>query len=241
MPEKLSASNAARLMACPASANLELAIPNWQQPARVVGGAADTGTDHHTHFESLFQMSGTDILNYAELLAYVGALRKTRRFKVLTEYKMETWWLKKPNTTTADLVLHTQDELHILDPKTGKIPVYAFGNEQLLTYAACASPLAPKAKKVTLHILQPWADSGITSWEVDTNQIKAHMNAMAEAERKILAGDTTFGPSDHCTFCPANPHGRGAKGKPFCPAMLQVLYPHNRVDEDEVLAMLKEN
>ena len=32
MPERFSASNAAKHMACPASANLELAIPNYQPP-----------------------------------------------------------------------------------------------------------------------------------------------------------------------------------------------------------------
>lgn len=45
----------------------------------------------------------------------------------------------------------------------------------------------------------------------------------------------TFSPGDHCKFCPANPHGRGAKGKPYCPAMMGLLYPQPAVNYDEML------
>jgi hypothetical protein len=57
-----------------------------------------------------------------------------------------------------------------------------------------------------------------------------------KAEALVLAGDTTFGPSDSCTFCPANPHGRGSKGRPFCPAQMQMLYP-DKTNEAEILAL----
>ena len=58
------------------------------------------------------------------------------------------------------------------------------------------------------------------------------------AEAHILAGSTTFSPGDHCKFCPANPQGRGAKGKPYCPAMMSLLYPQPAVDYDQMLEEL---
>lgn len=234
MAERFSASSAARHMACPASANLELAIPNYVPPVRdETAGAKAVGTNHHLLFEKLFLMSARDMRHYVTILEYVAALRETRRFKVMTEAKVKATWLQTEPTTTADLVLYTADELHILDPKTGKIKVEVFDNKQLLFYAACFAPLAPKAKEVTLHILQPWADN-MESWTVSTVELGQFMEDARAAEQRILSGDTTFGPSDACTFCPANPHSRGDKGKPLCPAMMHLLYPQV-VDEDAIL------
>lgn len=239
MTATFSASVASRLMGCHASANLDLAIPGWVEPDRVVGGAADAGTDHHEMFEKLFKMSAKDIRHYATLLDYVATLRSTRRFKVMTEAKVTATWLKAQPPTTADLVLFTQDEIHVLDPKTGKIPVPVIDNKQLMFYALCFAPLAPKAKGVTVHILQPWDpgwDPDNASWFVDTNTLRQFMEDTIAAEAAHEAKDLTFAPGDHCTFCPANPHGRGAKGSPLCPVMLDMLYPA-RVDEDAILSM----
>jgi len=87
---------------------------------------------------------------------------------------------------------------------------------------------------VHLHILQPAADQ-MAEWTVTTSEIAAFMNRARVSEALVMAKDTTFGPSDHCTFCPANPHSRGDKGKPLCPAMMQLLYP-SVIDEQEMLA-----
>ena len=92
-----------------------------------------------------------------------------------------------------------------------------------------------KAKGVTLHIVQPWA-GGSYSWFVDTLMLKQFMVDAQAAEAAIAGGDVTFSPSDHCQFCPANPHSRGLKGTQMCPAMMRMLYPPT-VDEDEILGL----
>lgn len=235
MTERFSASVAGRIMSCPASANLDLAIYGWTPPVvDETAGAKGVGTKYHKIFENVHALPARDILAMATMFEYVGKLRQTRRFKVMTEAKITATWLNSQPSTTADLVLYTQDELHILDPKTGKIPVEAYENEQLLFYAACFAPLAPKAKGVRLHILQPWASTGCHSWWASTERIRQFMEDAIAAEKKIEQGDTSFGPSDHCKFCPANPHGRGDKGHPFCPEMMQLLYPMP-FDEDAIL------
>lgn len=248
MPQRFSASVAGRHMTCPASANLELAIPNWEPPVRDdTVGAKAAGHGIHKVLEDLFKIeyitpskttkfNARDMLAMASLLQYIGDLMSTRRFSRLVETPMKATWLKAEPETRADLVLYTKDEIHVLDPKWGFVEVSPVENEQLLFYGVTYSHLAPKAKGVTLHILQPRIDN-MVSWFADTNRLIKFRDEAQQAEAAIAAGDVTFGPSHHCTFCPANPHSRGDKGKPLCPAMLQVLYPKQDVDEDAMLAL----
>lgn len=235
MSQRFSASQAGRLMQCPGSGNLDLAIPGWVPP--VVDPTADTaanrGTHLHSVFASLMELRLQDQEKFFEALAYVTELQSRRRFKKLIEIPVTAEWLPSKPTTTADLVLYTQDELHVLDLKTGRGPVDVEDNEQLMFYAATYAPLAPKAKGVTVHIVQPWADN-MVSWFIDTNTLAGFMQRAKKADRAVMNKDTTLCPGDHCKFCPANPHGRGLKGKPLCPVMLDLLYPP-LIDVDEIL------
>ena len=245
MTMRFSASSAARLMACPASANLDLAIPNWVEPVRVeTMGAKATGTTVHKVVQDLIntktvtasattKFNARDMLDVGRILTYIGELWQTRRFSVLSEETVTATWLASQPQTTADVVFYTKDELHIVDVKWGKIPVDVKNNEQLLFYAVSYAPLAPKADGATLHIVQPKADN-MESVFVSAAELQQFMADAIAAEAKVLAKDLTFGPSDHCTFCPANPHSRGDKGKPLCPAMMQLLYPPI-IDEDAIL------
>lgn len=236
MPVRFSASSAARFMACPASANLELAIPGWTPPETdEKKGAAAKGTKMHEVFAATAEMTAKEVLALAKALEYVGELRAKRRFKVLAEETVVAEWLDSKPQTTVDLCLYTQDELHVIDYKWGTIPVEVVGNEQLLFYAVSLGHLAPKAHGVTLHIVQPNADN-IESWYADTNALADFMARARAAEQKISAGDTTFGPSDHCMFCPAYPHSRAEKGRPMCPVTLNMLYP-SIVDEAAILGL----
>ena len=235
--KRFSASSAAQLMACPGSADLERSIPGFVFPeVDEDKGAKGKGKSLHSYLEETSSLSASDLQKLAEALLYMADLRRRRRFKVLTEQTVEAEWLVTKPNTTVDVVLYTQDELHIVDYKTGKIPVYPEDNEQLMFYAACFVHLAPKAKGVWLHIVQPWADSGCTSWWCSVQDLADFIARAQATEQLIIAGDTTLTPSDHCTFCPANPHSRGDKGKPLCPPMMQLLYPMT-VDEAEVLAL----
>ena len=234
--EKFSASQATKFMNCRGSANLDLAIPNWVPP--VIDPDADTaanrGTLMHTYFANIMSLSAKDAAMMAKAIDYVAAWRARRRFKVLIEATMSATWLSMSPTTQADLVLYVADEIHVFDLKTGTIPVSAVENNQLLYYGVTYGGLAPKAKGVYLHIVQPWANN-IEVWFADTARLQSFMDEALKVEKEIQAGVTTLTPGDHCMFCPANPHGRGARGAPFCPAMMQLLYPRVDMDEDEIL------
>ena len=234
--KRFSASSAAQLMACPGSANLELSIPGFVEPERDEdAGRKAVGRDMHQVLEKAAKFKPKDMAGLAAAMLYVAELRQTRRFKILTEETVVADWLPSKPNTTADVVLYVQDELHIVDYKTGKIAVDAVENEQLMFYAMCYQHLAPRATGVTLHIVQPFSSEGNSVWFVSAARLAQFANDAIKTDEKILALDTTLGPSDHCTFCPANPHSRGDKGRPFCPVMMNLLYPKVDLDEDEIL------
>ena len=223
-------------MNCQASANLDLAIPNWVPPVDdpTADNAANRGTYMHGLMARAAQLPRKDMRMMAEAMEYIAEVRYRRRFKALIEQPMEAEWLLGKPQTTADLVLYTRDELHILDLKTGGIPVHPEENGQLMFYAVTYGQLAPEAKGAYLHIIQPWAGV-IGEWYADATRLGLFMREAQEAELKIRQGSTHFSPGDHCQFCPANPHGRGAKGAPLCPAMMQLLYPRVDMDVDALL------
>lgn len=222
-------------MACHASADLPGSIPGYTDPVIDTTAASQSGTDVHSIFEKVWELTASDMRHFVKAVDYVQQLASTRRFKRLIEHEMKAAWLSN-QPTTADLVFYTQDEIHVVDTKWGKIEVPVHDNPQLLFYAATYGFLAPKAKGVTVHIVQPRCDN-IDSVFVSSNELAQFMLDARAAETAINAGDRTFGPSDHCKFCPANPHSRGAKADKFCPEMMQLLYP-NRVDEAAMLADL---
>lgn len=243
-PDSFSASVAGRHMACHASANLPLAIPGFVPPVRTQG-AKNTGTDIHKVIEDLLaietvtatrttKFNAKDMIAFGRAMVYIGEVWSKRRFSYLSEHTVQSDWLPQPRPTTADLVFYTQDQLEIVDTKWGKIPVEAHGNVQGLFYAASYAYLAPKATEVTFHIVQPRADN-MESWTISLSELAQFMNDAIAAQTAILAGDTTFGPSDECKFCPAYPHSRGDKGSPLCPATLKLLYPRVEIDESAML------
>lgn len=238
MTERLSASSAAKHLGCHASANLELAIPGYTPPDDDGNTKASVkGTDMHELLEKIGEYTPKEMLGIAEAIAYVATLRRTRRFKQILEAPGEGWWLQSKPSTKADAVFYVSDQLDVVDFKFGKIPVLAAGNKQGMYYALAFLPLAPKAKGVTFHIVQPFADN-IDSVFFTIDELEQFRLDTIAAEKKIRAGSVEFNPGDHCQFCPANPHSRGAKGKPYCPAMLKLLYPHSQPDEDAILAMI---
>ena len=238
-PMRFSASSADRLMTCPGSANLEEAIPGFVPPEKNENGRKGQGKIIHDLMAQIGELPIRDVEKMLEAIQFLATLRRKRRFKLLIEEKMEAVWLSSKPSTTPDLVAYVQDEIHIVDWKTGGVEVEASENAQMMFYARTACHLAPKAKGVWLHIVQPWAPSGVSSWFCDTNRLAQFTADAIATDQKITAHDLTLVPSDACTFCPANPHSRGDKGSKMCPKMMQLLYPLDPLatDEDEILSL----
>ena len=238
MPERFSASVADKHLACHASANLPLAIPGWQNPPNDGDTKASVlGSNMHEILERSGEFTAKQMMWMAEAMMYVAELRTRRRFKMEREVSGEGWWLQqnpKPNTK-ADVLLYTRDELHVVDYKFGGIFVDANDNTQGKYYSLAFLSRAPKAKEVHFHLVQPPAKN-FAEVVFSMQELEQFMQESLAAEAAILAGSTKFGPTVHgCKFCPANPHSRGAKGSPFCPAMMNLLYPRPKINEDAFL------
>lgn len=235
MAERFSASYATRHLNCHASANLKAAIPGYEDPpddGRIK--ASVLGTEMHRFMELAQAYSPAEVLALARAMEYVAELRKRRRFKMRLEAQGQGWWLVGKPNTTADVLLYVSDEIHVIDYKFGRVPVEVDGNDQGKYYSLAFLPMAPRAKGVHFHIVQPLVDNIESTFftRAELEQFKADTIAAQDA---ILNGSVKFSPGDHCQFCPANPHSRGAKGSVYCPAMLQVLYPPPPLDEDAIL------
>lgn len=141
-------------------------------------------------------------------------------------------WLPSTPPTTPDVAIVGDTILEIVDYKTGAIKVDPTDNDQLMFYAACWLGAAPNATTFTVHVVQP---DNIASWTAPISYLRGWMEKAIAADKRIQAKDLTLNPSDHCTFCPANPWGRGDKSEAKCPAQHKLLYPPV-FDEDELFA-----
>jgi hypothetical protein len=170
----------------------------------------------------------------ADAAGYMADLkdRTALRANVYGEQSVIATWLPSTPPTTPDVAIVGDSVLEIVDYKTGAIKVEPEDNDQLMFYAACWLKMAPNATEFTVHVIQP---DNLSSWTAPISYLKAWMSKAIEADKRIQAKDLTLNPSDHCTFCPANPWGRGDKSEAKCPAQHKLLYPPV-FDEDELFA-----
>jgi hypothetical protein len=171
------------------------------------------------------------IVFLAAALEYVADLidEMGEDYTLLVEEKREASWLSTKPKTTADIVLYNAVRFIVIDLKAGEVPVSAEDNHQLWYYAWTFGGAA--YTEVELHIMQR---NNFNDSTVSVERLQRWSNAMKESEQAILRGDLTLTPGSHCTFCPANPHGRGDKGNKSCPAMLAMLYGERDEKQGEV-------
>jgi hypothetical protein len=123
---------------------------------------------------------------------------------------------------TADAVLVDGNHLHILDLKTGRVPVDATDNKQLLTYAlgAMRQLKAPNTIECTMHIYQPRV--GHSKWTVSGLRLELHGRRLQSAAELALTSDAPTSPSpDACRYC---------KAKTICPSMREKVQETARND-----------
>lgn len=165
----------------------------------------------------------------AEALRYVADLIDTLdpdSLEIEVEKKRTAEWLTTKPKTTPDIVIRDWEELHMLDLKMGDIEVDVVNNSQLMY--GVQTVRRGDEKKIVLHIMQRnhMKTLGVAgaSWELPPPVLEEWASAVQESERAILDGDLTLTAGSHCTFCPANPVGRGDKGNVMCPVMLNIAF-----------------
>jgi CRISPR/Cas system-associated exonuclease Cas4 (RecB family) len=212
---RLSASRAERFMTCPGSVYLESQIP--EEPS---GEAAAIGTAIHELAEAMLRGDALVQADYPgehwnmakAYVQFIDELVENPR-KKLIEVNVDDG-LKTLHAAlggTADAVLVEGNNLHVIDLKTGRVPVNAQDNKQLLTYAVGVMRKfnAPADITCTMHIFQPMV--GHSQWNVSGERLIQHAEELKAAATLALTHDAPTNPSpDACKYC---------RAKTICPSM----------------------
>jgi hypothetical protein len=159
--------------------------------------------------------------------------------EIYAEKQIECTWLKSAPKTTPDLAFIQLQRITVVDYKTGKIPVDVIDNSQLMFYAMSvlwnwyAKVDWDHVREVVMIVWQP---GNYVEHTITINELLTWAREARRADIAITAGDLTMTPGKSCTFCPANPHGRGDKTGPWCPPMMSMLYP-DTTDEEAILTL----
>ena len=210
-------------------------LPHWKQDQfnRTLDWVSELDSEERLPPQMLVYVQQTIVELYM--------LRETHGpnfYQTIAERSIQCSWLKSNPMTTPDIVFALPDRLIVVDYKTGKIPVSPVANDQLMFYAVSAlHAYYPRinwhwaVKTIEMIIWQPGHHE---SWETDIDTLMKWEAEAHATDARIARKDLTLRPGSSCTFCPANPHSRGDKAPPYCPAMMAVLYPSN-TDEEAVL------
>ncbi len=108
---------------------------------------------------------------------------------------------------TADMVIATNEKLHIIDLKLGKgVMVDAEENTQLMIYGQGMLDMLSMLydiQTVELTIVQPRLEH-FSTWEISAEELRKWTEEVLEPGAKLaLAGEGEYKAGDHCRFCKA--------------------------------------
>ena len=223
---RLSASRIDRIMRCPGSVRLESQMP--YEPA---GPAAERGTAIHELAEKLLR--GEEIDNPDVDPDYIAMAKQYADFvngyfeaprKKLIEVNVDEGLkpIHRALGGTADAILVEGNTLACVDLKTGRIPVDAKDNKQLMTYAlgAMRQLKAPQTIDVHLVIFQPGVGNSVH--EMSGLELLDHEQDLKAAAELALSPDAPTSPSpDACKYC---------RAKTICPSMRTKVQDNARKD-----------
>ena len=220
---KLSASGAHRWMLCAGSVKAEENIPHQTNKY------ADEGTWAHEiaamRLNDIFFQKGTftyylskETVAVEHYIDYIKDLHQSLVDKhktysdtyVLIEEKVDYSNLVPEGFGTADCIIYSCDEVHIIDFKYGLNIVNAKDNMQLLLYAIGALnsidnfiPLSPYSSYVTMHIVQPRANN-FSTWKISIDELYTYYKYINHKALEALKDDAPRTPSEEaCRWCKA--------------------------------------
>ena len=112
---------------------------------------------------------------------------------------------------TADCIMLSDEELHIIDYKHGRIKVSATDNDQMKTYAVGAlqdfGMAYPNVKRISVSICQPRIKNEV-DWSIEVNELRKWANTVLRPKGSLaLMGEGTLCEGEWCRYC---------KAKSFC-------------------------
>lgn len=223
---KLSASGAARWMACPPSASLE------SQFGYTISEYAEEGTFAHAVAETMLQKElkkmstraankilkayedskyySAELMGYAQgyadwIMETVNTLPKDAQIMLEQRLDFSSW--VPEGFGTGDVVMVYDDTIEVVDLKYGKgVAVSAENNPQMRLYALGAYALFDgiyDIEKVRMTIAQPRLDS-ISTEEISLEELLAWAETeVAPKAQLAIEGEGEYFSGDHCKFCKA--------------------------------------
>lgn len=211
---RLSASRMDRVMLCPGSYALESKMPN--EPS---GAAAERGTAIHELAERMLRgetpsedVDKEHVRLASEYASFVDGYFENPR-KRMIEVNVDKG-LKSIHPAlggTADAILVDGNTLACVDLKTGRIPVDAENNKQLMTYAlgSMRQLNAPSDIDVHLVIFQPGVGNSV--YKTTGHELIKHGEELKAAAELALSDSAPTNPGDaQCKYC---------RAKSICPSL----------------------
>lgn len=217
---KFSPSSGERYLNCPPALLLEEQFPDEESPYAAEGTAGHALAEHliKKHLKIRTQRPTSDYYSddlleaVDEYVSYViEQIEEARRvckdpvFSV--EQKVDLSFHVQDCFGTADMVILTDDKVHIIDLKLGQgVVVEAEKNNQLMIYGLGMLDIAEMLydiKTVELTIVQPRVNH-FSTWETSTEELHQWAEQEFEPKAKLaLAGEGEFKCGNWCRFCKA--------------------------------------
>lgn len=251
----LSASSSNRWIHCPPSVRLS------QQCEDEVSPYALEGTSAHVLAEyKLKKLLGLDIKDPTDDLdfydeemneltegyaSYVTeVIIRYENPAVFVEERLDLSGYVKESFGTADCVVVGDNDLHIVDLKTGYIFVDAKENTQLMLYGLGALNLFDgiyDIEKVVLHIYQP-RRCNISTYEIKKIELYKWGETVREIAEKAYKGEGEFSCGEWCIFCKAKNKCRKRAEENLKLAQDEFILPPELSDDEieEILPKLDE-
>jgi len=206
---KISPSGYKRWSNCPGSYTLQQKLGDLL-PEDTGSDAANLGTELHDNAEQALKTGSEPREEVAFYVNYCHQASTAPDAEVFIEHQVPLFYSREEHGY-ADYIVRTDDCVHIIDLKTGRIPVEAENNYQLLIYAYGMATFNTERFKMT--IVQ---NDTAKTWELDMAQAEAIAStigvkaqaAMNEYIHDLVASD------EACQWCPC---------KPFCSAYTERL------------------
>ena len=212
----LSASSAARWLACPPSAVAAEAYPNEGTEFTKEGTLAHEVAEIYanndkinweTTTEDIAEAITNEMIECAEgYRDYIQEQTKSSTAVVLLEQRVDFSPWVPDGFGTADCIIIQDNEMDVIDYKFGKgVAVSAEDNPQMKLYGLGALNefgFAYDVERVRLHIYQPRINN-VSVFELTADELQTWgEKTVAPIAQKAAKGKGTYKAGEHCRFCP---------------------------------------
>jgi len=221
MHSKISPSGASRWMACMMSANVS--EDNIYTPVEEDNPIAVEGTRLHDVAEKLLERESSAFSGVEDVVVdYVKYVRNLAESSTIHIETKVTFKYLMDFRGYVDAWIFKDGVLHVIDLKTGFIPVSAYKNPQLQLYALGIYndliAMDYKIESICLHIHQS-SVGNVSNWEMSVGDLIDFESVLIESLRVTDSVET----GEHCKYCPVRFNCKNRHNE------LQAVYSENLV------------